>query len=83
MNERGNHTNNEYNKIIYYYYIKNVLTKKIDMDIPLDDNNDVGNNHWRINDSELLSDLFNKGPTINSGELAYTFDVENQYCGTL
>ena len=53
-----------------------------DADIPLDDDDDVGNNRRHINNDELLCYLVNQVPTINAGELAYIFDKETQYSGT-
>ena len=53
--------------------------KMFDADIPLNDNDDVGNNWRRINDDELLSGLFNKVPTTNAGELSCIVEKETQY----
>ena len=50
INERGNHTNNEYNFILDDDNIENFLTTTFDSYIPIDEDNDVGNNLRRIND---------------------------------
>ena len=74
--ERGNHTNNEDNNILYDDNIKNFLTITFDADIPLDDDDYFGNNWRHINDDELLSDITNQYPTKKYGELAYIVDEE-------
>ena len=56
--------------------------KCFDEGISLDGNDDVGKNWCHIDDYELLSDIFNKVPTKNDGELAYIYDKETQYGGT-
>ena len=81
INQRSNHTNNEDNNILDDDNIEKILTNFFDADIPLDDDDDVGNNWCSINDDEFLSGLFNKFPTKNSGELSYIVDEETQYCG--
>ena len=56
-----------------------MLTTTFYVYIPLDDDNDVGNNRWHINDDELFSDLVNQVTTKSDGELAHIVDEENQW----
>ena len=81
MNERCNHTNNKDNNILDDDNIEKCLTTNFDADIPLDYNDDVGNNRRNKNYKEFLSDIFNQVTTTNAGELAYIVDEGTQYGG--
>ena len=71
MNKRVIHTNNEGNNILDDDNIENFLTISFDAYIPLDDDDDAGDNMQHINDDDLLYDLVNQVPTTSTGELTY------------